>query len=465
MIETNNPILGLIEFLRQHRRQAEIRELYDEVEKLKQSQGQATVVQPEEPAPIILSPVINNLDNSDFRLSVSDYNPATTITDPCDVLDKWYRWVDSEDGYSVHGAAASQNAITKTSDEIEWDAAAGVLVIKGGYRFSTKLFRNYASTSGNNLYFGMTVNHIPFGYGVYSFVDDGLVTCLYTTAYGQNLENGMTVQFPSITVDDSIGKYIKPDSVQFFEPMEILDITPSSDVTLGLPGAVPTVYKSFTCRLRKLGENDYVRSMGNYIFNPLDPVGEKKFCQIRSMPHPDIKLKVSVLEEKSGFPGEQVPFPESSEISQKAVLEIIKPFGKFYGFSSVVSVGTLIVPSLTEEIKYSGKEQWLEVQIMKQDGSPASALDLPTGTFTISNISLSTAPGPWAESARDTLVEKTCNLTATSTRVFTSISGGRGGNVYSGGEGGVYNPPTRQVDPSGACDPTDPVNPWRITLF
>lgn len=446
------PGQGPMDQTRETQRQAEIRELYGKVSRLEEYINTNVQVQAEAPQPIVLSPVVNYLDNSDFRLSISEYVPATTIANPCTVIDKWYQ---SENlSYTLHDhvtPTVSPNAITETSDGVRWNPFSNILIMNGGSTFATPLFDSFAS-SGNSLYFRMQLIHRPMNFYVIDFTDAGTLTLGVDKAESEatvfdSLANGQLISFFNNPAVAPAIIYKKPASTEFFTTYKISDLTVASPPTEQTIGGV--VYRTATLKLKNRVDNSYITGMGTFTYNPSTPAER---VLIYTAPYPNIAIKVSVLEGDDNDPSKD--YLEDDE-GKRAQLVIINSFQNVITTFSQEIVGLLTVPVL--ENPFNRPKQWLQIRFLN-DTNPSDNSDtlvtnveMPKGTIWIDKVALSSTYGSWSPSFRDSSYAVTCVRSNPDGEVI--IGGGGGGIVAlppppdGGGIEQTYLPGIPQLPP------------------
>lgn len=412
MIDPNSPL----NYVRDNQRQAEIRELYHKVSRLEQFVNTNVAVEAEAPTPIVLSPVVNYLDNSDFKLSVSDYDTTTSIATPCAVLDKWYK--SDNLNYAVHdytSATASVNAITENSDDFKWDPYRNVLILNGGDRIATPLFDKYASP-GNTLYFRMQAYHTPIYLSVIEYSGDTLKG--YYSGTFPLVDNMIVSFYNNLQMIPENGYSIKPNPVGFDESVKI-DILNSDagDITIGA-----VTYKTFTFKIKRFTNNEYVTGMDSVTLDPSEIASAtRRLCTIYTRPHPETLIKVNILEDDGT--GTLTLMQEGSPPTKKTELVIGNTFDKMTGVVSIEVVGTLPVPVYTNS--FNRDPQWMQVSFLVGN-TPITATDIAPGTLFFDKIALSSTYGSWSPSFRDSTVAITCTRTAPGGLEPIPEGGGRG---------------------------------------
>ena len=418
MIDPNSPL----NYVRDNQRQAEIRELYYKVTQLENFLTTNVAVEAEAPTPIVLSPVVNYLDNSDFKLSVKEYDSGTNITDPCEVLDKWYTSTDLN--YTKHdytSTTPSTNAITETSTGVRWDPYRNVLVLDGGDRFATPLFDKYASP-GNTVYFRMQMYHIPVYLGILSYSGD-TVTGYYPGTIP--FADDMLVSFwnnPFLIPDN--GFHVKPNPVGFDEVLKIEIVNPNTG-TITVNSISNT---TFTFKLKRFTNDEYVTGMDSVTINPNEiPTVNRKVCNIVSRPHPETLIRVNVLEDDGTLPLTLMSETSGSpSVTKTAELVIPSTFDRLIGTISIEVVGSLVVPVFSNS--FNRDPQWLQIRF-QVGTSAATNIDIAPGTLFFDKIALSSTYGSWSPSPRDAVVALTCARTAPGD--LDIIPGGGGGGIVA----------------------------------
>lgn len=427
---------------REAERQAQIRELYYKISQLQttldgiQITGTGTAVT--ETAPPIISSIVNYLDNSDFRFSLGDYYPDSTLSNKCAVLDRWHATSASPSDYERNTeSSVADTAITETSSLFGWDPVRHIVKIRSGRKVASHLPINqdYASP-GNILFFRMEAVHYPQIYAVEKFSDGGLVEIIFQQDLEFNLQNGMLVDFlpdPLGMIPEN-GSYTKPQSVSFSEVLEVYELQQGENKTIS-----SVIYETYTFRLKRFDTGEAVSGMGTFTFNyPEIPNKDKKYCRMGTRVHPDLKVKASILEEKDGvlqvYPGEDSVSDELAETF------ITTRFENLSGYSSTEVVGAIFVPNT--ENPYNRGPQWLEIEFLVGD-FPATALHIPSETLWLDKIGLSSNAGNWQRAVSDSSVNIVCTRT-TPGGLLGLIGGGRGGTA---GGGTSSDLPTRQFEP------------------
>jgi hypothetical protein len=438
-----------IDRIRETQRQAEIRELYSKVNGLENYIATNLQVAAEAPQPVVLSSVINYLENSDFKLSVKEYDPETTIATPCDVLDKWYQ--SSSLAYTTHDYAStspSTNAITLTSSNVKWDPYNGMLVMNGGSRFATPLLDRFAS-SGNILYFRTQFVHYPVRLGVIRYTDEGLFTIGYSVVSPEpspiegylTIKNGQIVNFPTISISPEIGSYASPDTVGFFEPLTVSDLTTVADQET-ISGVT---YQLFTLKLKRFGTDSYITGVGDYTADSSLTL-PKTYVGLWSRIHPNTEIRITILEDVSGtlkVLTQQQGVAQNTTDNKAAELVLSNRLQNFYqstpttwsineatgqvniAYNSFEISGALSVPELENPLNRGS--QWMEVRFLV-GGNSVTDIHIPAGTVFLDKIALSSSFGSWSPSARDSILSLVCSRTAPGD-VTPIIGGGGGGTV------------------------------------